>query len=306
MANRGQPRPQAQDAGAGIDQLADLFNRVLQQQPAHQAPRDRFKPPRYNGTGDVELFIQQFTDVCRANDWDEATSFLQLRTSLEQSAADCGRGITFGAVLENLRARFGLTVRQARDRLVNIRREANQSVHALGMEVTRLTALAYPQIAAAERVVLAVETFKRALDNRALNRHLLAIQVASVDDVARAAEEFFQVGGFNSAPRPRHHIAAMDLEEPEMVTAVATVNPVLEQLIQAVKQNTELISKMLAGRQASLVRNDDRRSSNQRYAPSQHQWGRASDQDRACFNCGDPSHFKRNCPKLSGNDENPQ
>ena len=206
MANRGQQRPPA-DPGMGMDHLADLFNRVLQNQ--QQPQRDRFKPPKFNGTGDVELFIQQFNDVREANGWDAPTALLQLRTCLEQSAADCGRAANVDATIASLRARFGITVRQARDRLANLRRESGQSIHALGMKASRLTALAYHQIVPAERMILAVESFKRALDNKQLNRHLLTLELETVNQVARAAEEFFQVGGSNTNYRQTHSVAAI-------------------------------------------------------------------------------------------------
>ena len=31
--------------------------------------KDAFKAPKYDGTGDVELFLQQFSDVAEANKW---------------------------------------------------------------------------------------------------------------------------------------------------------------------------------------------------------------------------------------------
>ena len=35
------------------------------------ARRETFKPPQFNGDGDDDLFIEQFTEVARANDWKE-------------------------------------------------------------------------------------------------------------------------------------------------------------------------------------------------------------------------------------------
>ena len=296
MANRGQARPQ--DAPAlGIDQLGELFNRL------QQRPRDRFHAPKYNGTGDVELFIQQFNDITNANGWDNASSLLHLRTSLEQSAADCGRGMTIAEVQANLRARFGMTARQAKDRFANIKRESGQSLHTLKTEISRLAALAFPQMAQADRVMLSVEAFKRAVDNKALNRHLLAVPAGTMDEIVQAAEDFFQVGGFHTAPTNRHGIAAVGREDSgSESTTEDPMKTLLEQLVKSVQQNSELLGKLA---EESTKRQSFFSSANNRKS-SPNQSTDSSSKSKGCFNCGDTTHFKRQCPKLSGNDNSSQ
>ena len=85
MANRGQGARQAADP---VNRLAELLEGALQM----NAPRDRFKAPRYDGKGDVELFIAQFQEIAQANQWDVGTSLISLRLALEKDAVECSRG----------------------------------------------------------------------------------------------------------------------------------------------------------------------------------------------------------------------
>ena len=92
------------------DRLTDILERLaMPQRPATPC----FKPPHYDGTGDVETFIQQFRDVIGANQWPDDAALLHLRQALERDAKYCGRPTELEEVFDNLRARFGLTPREA-------------------------------------------------------------------------------------------------------------------------------------------------------------------------------------------------
>lgn len=92
---------------------------------------------------------------------------------MTDDAVDCSRGATTDVIYANLRARFGLTVKQARERLSSIEKTPNQTLQALSVEAERLVAVAFPQLAAQDRATLAIDAFIRALDNKGLKRHLL-------------------------------------------------------------------------------------------------------------------------------------
>ena len=75
--------------------------------------------------GDIELFLAQFDDVAVANHWGgQATLATPLRAHLEGSARACGAGRTRDRIEEALRARFGLSQRQAKDRLIHLKEMA--------------------------------------------------------------------------------------------------------------------------------------------------------------------------------------
>ena len=96
------------------DRLAEVLDR-LANRPMMQAPQ--FKAPQYTGQEDIEYFISRFEEIAEANEWRPAATLLHLRDSLRDSAEECGCAATVQAVYAALRARFGLSHREARSRL---------------------------------------------------------------------------------------------------------------------------------------------------------------------------------------------
>ena len=68
---------------------------------------------------------------------------LHLRDSLRESAEDCGRAATVQAIYAALRARFGLSPREARSRLGVLRKDSRTSLQEHASEVERLVNIAY-------------------------------------------------------------------------------------------------------------------------------------------------------------------
>ena len=63
MANRGNAaRQSAEDS----DRLANAFQYAFRQLSGQ---RDQFKSPKFDGSEDVEMFIQKYNDVAQANKW---------------------------------------------------------------------------------------------------------------------------------------------------------------------------------------------------------------------------------------------
>lgn len=283
-----------------MEQLAQLLEQALRERPA-AAPA--FKPPKFDGTGDVELFLEQFEAVQVANAWADGAALLHLRSSLEGSAREYGRGATLPLVQASLRGRYGLTTQQARDRLASLHWERGQDLHALGVECKRLTNLSYPDVPDNHREVLAVQAIKRCLGNKALAQHLLAVQVDTVEGVVNAAKAFLQAG--TNASANRGHAAAMAIQEAPKTGAVEAdgLQKQLAQLMGAVQANAEAI-KTLSKRPAA--------SPNKRYPPKggkQPVGGEKPHPQGTCFGCGSKDHWKRECPKLreqQGNAKGPQ
>ena len=48
--------------------------------------RERFKPPQFDGEGDIDLFIQHFQEVAEANGWNGMATLLHLREALQGGA----------------------------------------------------------------------------------------------------------------------------------------------------------------------------------------------------------------------------
>jgi len=275
---------------------------LLTQALNNLGPRqERIKLPKYKGDTDVELFLQQFHDICEENDWGAGTSLLQLRGALEGPAVECGRGDTVAEIERHLRASFGMTMRQARDKLANMRRAPGQSVHNLGVDNENLVRIGYPNMAPADRTDIAVETIKRALDHKGLARHLLSLRVGTVAEVVTAAEEYFQVGG-GPTQMNRHPVSAIN-EQADLTASVDVEGKTstLNKLMSTMEKTCELLNTFMQGQMVANTSTPNPGASG--VAGNWRTANRPADNDNrrteanSCFFCGERGHFKRNCPK---------
>ena len=152
-----------------------------------------FKPPKFTGIGNVEVFIQQFNDVAEANQWIPAAALLHLRGALEDEARDCGAAADIAGVLAALRARFGLTPREARAKLSRLRREFKTPLQEYSARVGSLIQVAYPDLDPEVRLEMGLEHFINSLSHPTLQQHLLAVRPNSLEGAVNAGNEFLQV-----------------------------------------------------------------------------------------------------------------
>ena len=97
--------------------------------------RNQARPPSFNGEGDLTLFIKQFEDVAEANGWTPKQKTLHIRSQLAGDAQECGHGDSYEEILKDLHARFGVSKRQARDRLAALKLKPGQSIYSQATEV---------------------------------------------------------------------------------------------------------------------------------------------------------------------------
>ena len=244
--------------------MTELVQVLRNDRPA----RREVKPPQFDGQGDVELFLSQFRDVAVSNQWTNEEYALHLRLSLIDKARDCSRAETRQEIEHSLRAQFGLSVRQARDKIRTLQRGPRQSVHELGTEAKRLVRLAYPGLAHREQEDMAIEVFIQALDSRAIKRHFLATPADSVNEAVEKVNEYFDA----SDSHCRSRVNAIDSEEKSSPAAtpeptVELLTSIRELLKKQEEQNGQIIEQM-----------------------------KPTPQNTRCFNCGGP-HQQRNCPR---------
>ena len=243
--------------------------------------KDRFKAPKFAGDTNVELFIRQFRDICEANAWNERTSLLHLRGSLDKSAVECGDEDSVEDIFQSLRACYGLTVRQARDKLANMKRAPEQSLYQLGVQIENYTRIAFSDLQAKHRNIFAMETFRRAVADTALLRHLLAVPCHTIRELVRVSEEFFQVGTGASATGSQ-----------------ASVTPDQNSLAAIIDRNTVAMSRLVSRDTGSDHANkNSARPTTGRLGVKTNRAGQSN-----CFNCGSRDHWRSECNKPAGND----
>ena len=63
-----------------------------------------------------------------------------------------------------IRARFGLSERQERNKLTTTRKDPSQKFYSLGLITLKLTRIAYPDIGGAHIEVIAMESVRRCIE----------------------------------------------------------------------------------------------------------------------------------------------
>jgi hypothetical protein len=294
----GRPRAEVGLAEADLfDRLATVLERATAE-PRRAAPE--FKAPTFDGKGDVEIFIAQFTEVAEANEWEGRAILLHLREALKDGAKDCGRSPYLDSIFTALRARFGLSPREARARLSGLRRDNNTPLQEHASEVERLVGIAYADLPRHNQDSMVVDTFCSTLGNAYLQRHLLAVPTRTLEEAVRAGNEFLQIKLY----QPRGTVHQIGEEEPEgQATAVQVesssigVEALLLKVIQQLSDKLDLLHK----------------------APSTPvEASRPTGRDTVCWGCRRPGHTRRRCPthpwnqvtnnntRKSGNDISPQ
>ena len=238
-----------------------------------------FKAPQFEGQGDVDLFISQFKDVAEANGWTDQESVLHLRSSLGGRALECGRGKTSEEIFTELCLQFGMSTKQARERLRKFQRSSKQSLREVGSEIVTLVAKAYPKLDSEDQEDMAVDTFVKSLDSRDLRRLLVVKPPGNIQEAIQIAEDFLQVGGEN---------------KPHKVTALGEVTK-LEEQVEQPSEVAALLTQTLATMQQmpelQTVTLGELKNSRQQVAKVK--------KALACYNCGGP-HLKKSCPQLAG------
>lgn len=286
-------------ADRGGDQLAEILQRLA------AAPRPAgpaFKAPHYEGQGDVEYFIRRFEEVAEANDWRPAAALLHLRDALREDAQDCGRAGNIPAIFTALRARYGLSPREARSRISALKKDPETSLQKHATEVERLVGVAYADLPQGYLDRMVLDTFCGTVGNSYLQRHFLAIEMETVEDAVRAGNEYLQIRSGTDRTRAKPQVRQVEEAEPE-VKAVSTTETMLAAMLQAMQQMATQMTAQMERIQASQP------------APPPTQRER-DPQSGVCWTCGQTGHRRRNCPtqrrmqgppaQMQGNGPRPQ
>ena len=230
--------------GAQQEEQADFFRGILEEMRRDREERRRqelprqlappppevFKSPEYNGTGSVEVFIRQFLDVAEANTWGERAALLHLRRALKDDARDCGGASdTLAEVFTALRARYGISSREARIRLNSARKESGTPLQNHAARLKELVGIAYPEMPREVQEQMALDQFVNTVNHPRLQEHLLAIRPDSIAEAVTAGNEFLQVRGSQRVKKvelePEIETETEEGEQVKPVKAPPPMNP---------------------------------------------------------------------------------
>jgi hypothetical protein len=250
---------------------------------AVQPAAERFKTPAYDGKGDVELFIRQFTEVTDANGWTTAAALLHLREALKEGARDCGRAQSLMGIFTALRARYGLSPREARAKLNSLRRESSTTLQEHASEVQKLVNVAYADLPQCNQADMVVDTFCSTIGNAYLQRHLLAVATPTLEDAVRAGNEFLHIKIY-PARTSVQAVEEEEHEEPDRIPAqvrTTSTPPGAEGLLAPLTLLLQQLTEQLGRVQIPT---------NVPGMP-----GRPPKREVECWRCRTPGHTQREC-----------
>ena len=269
-----------------FEQLAGALRELRNERPVERP--EQFKPPQFDGNGDVELFIEHFNEVATTNRWTERAASLHLREALKGNAQEYGRPGNMEAIFAALRSRYGLSPKEARSKLSTLKKEQRGSLHDHAAEVERLVRKAYQELPEATRNDLMLDTFCSSLGNASLQRHLLAIRPQTLPEAVQYGNEYLGVKTERAQP-DSVKIRIVENDEPTEGQAASASTSLLASL----KKSMELLTAKVEQLQARTKKNT---------------------KDDKCWDCQEVEHTRKECktnPWLkvqakTGNGDSPQ
>ena len=154
--------------------------------------------------------VQKFQEMAMANAWSEMATLLHIRTHLKDDARECGSYATLEGVFKALRAKYRLTVREARTRLTSLKKDARLSLTDHATEVKGLVETAYADLPQTHIQEMILDLFRNSLNQAYLQRHLLAIRAQSIAKAVKAGNKYLQI-----KPNSNPGVAIRQIKEEE-------------------------------------------------------------------------------------------
>jgi len=216
--------------------------------------RYHLRPLIFSGEVDVEQFITEFSDVAAICRWPNQVTMIQLWLCLTGLAKPYGLGQDVGDIFEALRARIGLTARDARGQLKGLKRNLKTNLREHLTVVKRLAQVATGDFLADSRQSLAPDAFLQSINNLGLKQHLLVAKVETMERALRFGNAYFQAGSTcrsgttiqqvgadddmsTSAAKTAVHVATAAAKKPTSLTS-SLVQELLTKIRQLRQQST--------------------------------------------------------------------
>ena len=331
QVSKGRSVPENNRLINGDDEVVDVEESKVGK---YRMPVKWIKPDKFSASTPIEAYISHFETVAEYNCWSLRDKVAHLKAALVGDAAqllwDGGdhSAITYDELISKLKARFGSIDHRERFacQLRSLRRRPGQTLQQLYNEVRRLLALAYPDaMKSSLGEIIARDAFLSSLNDRELEIKVRDREPVDLDSAFRAAmriETYLRpvettkplegdidrergIRAYRDRQSGQH---ARQVKEPSVVQPDATaavLRELRDQLTQSRKAQEELSRELGRVRLLAECRAETRQDApggcDRRDQPVQKDdalaaAGRPACPRGACFACGDPSHFARNCP----------
>ena len=109
-------------------------------------PLQPIPAPLFDGTTDVERFLEQFDAIAEHNRWNSEERRLRLTLSLKGPASRGVGGESYEVMCEQLRVQYALTEEVASAMLKELRPSKNENIYQFAERVTKLVQKAFSEL----------------------------------------------------------------------------------------------------------------------------------------------------------------
>src|SRR5664279_228860 len=283
--------------------------------------RHLIRPMKFDGYTSFETFMAHFRNCADHNRWTETEQLSWLKNSLIKNAGQVlwdsspDSSNTLPKLIELLTNRFGGTKQTDKHRmeLRYRKRKPNESLGDLHQYISRLMALAHPQLPSSSRDAIACDYYIDSLNDPEFALKVRERNPSSLDEALRISLQLEswildtnrQKGDDHGKGKTRENRAATvdsnsSAEIASLQAQLSTLGKTVSDFVNSVKtQPVNNFQQVPFSPQSSV--NTGKPQFHGPTKPMQwqnHNTGNSGVRPKACFNCGDPSHFKPNCPLL--------
>ena len=269
------------------------------------------KPSVFDGSSSWASFIAQFKVIAATQGWNIADKLAILVASLKGPTLEFFARLPepdrtdFGRLTDALDGRFGVAHQEPwfRSQLRRRRRDAGETLPHLAQDIERLVSMAYPSATAELRDSLTCDSFMDALGDAELHIAVRQSRPSSLPQALASAIEIEAVrrtAGIST--QPQHSAALVRQGKAAQESQGATGGGTLAEsdTARGLKEILRLLNEMQKSLTSSAGFAAGRSPATGRLQARDGRGARAP-ATGACWGCGTVGHFRRDCPRMSGN-----
>lgn len=247
--------------------------------------------PTYDGTTDVDEFLEQFDAISEHNGWSSDENKLRLKLALKGSVSLGVSAVTYPEMCRQLKQQYAPSMDTATALLKAVKRQASENIYQFTQRLRKLVVTALPSLTEEQRE----EQVKREIITSVPSGSQLAwtLKLAPPQTVEETVEVIHKFNEFNGGQTKLNRVEADDIIE---------LKKDLEQQAALQRTNQEEMFKQFASLQSGLMEQilatQTQMAATQQEVMSQLAAAKSSDhRDIRCYNCNGRGHFARECKK---------